>query len=108
MGARYRLERVYLLIEQHGPIRPCDLARLLRLRSRMPVYKALQTLREQGRIVRHGVKPWWYTYTVAPGSHAPNDGRGLHPNSRRMVKPAASDWWRPCALAELLPFPLDR
>lgn len=108
MGGRYRLEKVFRLIEAEGPIRPVEIADRLRLR-RMQTYRALQALLDAGCVQRSEGTKWWVTYTVIPGAYPPDDGRGQHPNSRRNLGiKADNDWWRPCALAELLPFPLAR
>lgn len=107
MGGRFRRDKVFRVIEAEGPIRPIDIVKRLRCR-RMQVYKALGALLDAGCVQRSEGTKWWTTYTVIPGAFPPDDGRGKHPNSRTMITKAASDWWRPCPLADLLRFPLAK
>lgn len=107
MGGRFRVDKVFRIIEAEGPIRPVDIAKRLRCR-RMAVYKALGALLDAGCVQRSEGKRWWRTYTVIAGAFPPDDGRGKHPNSRETLTKANSDWWRPCLLSELLPFPLAK
>lgn len=108
MGGRYRIDKVFRLIEAEGPIRPIDIAARLHCR-RMQVYKALGALLDEGCVQRSEGTKWWTTYTVIPGAYPPQDKRGTAPASRRNlgnIGKADSDWWQPCELAQLLRFPL--
>lgn len=102
-------ERIFWLLDRRGPMTSKEIARRLGKR-RMAIYKALQSLREANKVLREGEIAWHRVYRLRPGATPPDDGRGLHPNSRAALyqgrRRAASDMWRPCALADLLRFPL--
>lgn len=106
-------ERVFYALEEYGPMKVCEIAKELAI-DRNIVQKALLGLYHKGIVERTGGVTWHRVYSLRPGALSPEDGRGRHPNSgfgaagRKRKSPDPDNWWRPCALAELLPFPLAK
>ncbi len=71
--------------------------------------KAVRRLRDKGLVVSDPGGSWKRKHWVHPSAQDWKDGRGHHPNSiggpRGAAIVADVDWWRPCLLSQMMPFP---
>ncbi len=109
-GNRQTRLRTWNYLYSHGPMKPRELVAVI-YRTKWGVYQALQWLMKAGKVRRvPGNCKWHVRFEVVPGSTPPDDGRGMHPNSRAALARIAEEkdrglkrgsmFRKPCALAE--------